>query len=134
MAVALAYIIARYHIIGGCNMDGITPIMPIAIHSDIDEIHGMLLHETAPTEQLVLVHDGVMYYVRDVGGRLMLVESNVTARRCYGGQDEHGQPDCDGPDVKHVHCVSHDGETTFDTDYCADCRMLAVEAGFNVTE
>lgn len=60
-------------------MQGITPIMPIAIHSNLDELHGMMLHETAPEEQLTLVHDGVMYYVRDVGGKLVLVESDAGA-------------------------------------------------------
>jgi hypothetical protein len=44
--------------------------------------------------------------------------------RCYGEQGAHGEPLCDGPDVRHVRVQVVDG-SRFDTAWCSDCRADA---------
>lgn len=51
-----------------------------------------------------------------------------TAIRCYGQQDEHKLPICDGPDVRHVRVHVVDG-SRFDTAWCEDCRADATADG-----
>lgn len=50
-------------------------------------------------------------------------------RLCYGAQTADNQADCDGPDVKRVRVFSPECTVPFVTDYCVECRQLAVEAG-----
>jgi hypothetical protein len=52
----------------------------------------------------------------------------LTAIRCYGQQDAHKLPICDGPDVRHVRVQVVDG-SRFNTAWCSDCRADAVADG-----
>jgi hypothetical protein len=51
--------------------------------------------------------------------------------RCYGQQDAHQAPICDGPDVRHVRVDVVDG-SPFTTNWCADCRADATADGMMV--
>lgn len=54
------------------------------------------------------------------------------SRLCYGAQDEHGNPDCEGSDV-HRYSVRTDEGRTFETSYCGDCAAEAPHHALTLT-
>lgn len=52
-----------------------------------------------------------------------------TNHLCFGAQTHDDQPDCDGPDVRTVTVKGPDGKR-FTTNWCSDCRHIAMVDGF----
>lgn len=50
---------------------------------------------------------------------------------CYGAQDEHNAPICEGPNVRRIEVTEPwKGGNTFETHWCEDCRDLALADGY----
>ena len=52
--------------------------------------------------------------------------------RCYGAEDEQGNPICEGEDVRHVRAIAPCDGGAFETEWCDECRAIAEADGYTL--
>lgn len=66
------------------------------------------------------------------GERMAEYAAAVAADKCFGAEDEFGNPTCDGPDIQRVYVLTGEAQS-FETYWCAECRGIAIGDGWTVS-